>query len=85
MTIKHPCKTCEGEGLLEGVGETTFHIPRGTHEGQVINLKEKGHESHNGKSGDLNLKVKLIHGGHSFWQDGDDLNSHHNLNISDVR
>ena len=84
MTIKHPCKTCKGEGLVEGLVETFVHIPRGSHEGEVLHLKDKGHDSHNGKSGDLHLKLKYIPGGHGFWQEGDDLNSHYNLQISDV-
>lgn len=60
MTIKHPCKTCKGEGLVEGLGEATVVIPRGTSYGDAISIKEKGHDSHNGKSGDLKIQLKVL-------------------------
>lgn len=60
MTIKSPCKTCKGEGLVDGLGESTLVIPRGSSYGDTITIKEKGNDSHNGKSGDLKISLKVM-------------------------
>ena len=82
MTIKYPCNTCKGEGIVDGNGETIVHIPKGSQAGEVLVLKEKGHESYNGKPGDLHIKVDLQKG-QGFWQEGEDINSSHTLTVAE--
>lgn len=80
MTIKHPCQACKGEGIVDGDGEALVHIPRGSQSGERLVVREKGHDSYNGKPGDLVVRLGVRKDGR-FWQEGEDLNSHHLLSV----
>lgn len=58
-------------------------MPKGTREGEELNIKGKGHESFNGTSGNLVLEIKLSPDT-IFSRKGDDVSSEHEISILDA-
>ncbi len=58
--VKNPCPTCFGRGRVTTLSKIRINVPRGTEEGDVLKVPEKGHFGYNGgKPGDLYLRVFL--------------------------
>lgn len=74
MTIKYPCKPCQGEGVETQTFDEFIRIPKGTREGEEITVKGKGHQSFNGDSGDLLICVKVVNDS-LFDRNGDNISS----------
>ena len=60
FSIKNPCKTCKGQGLIRRRKTITVKVPAGINEGQAINMHGQGHAGKNGgPPGDLIVGVTL--------------------------
>ncbi|MFB6159045.1 MAG: molecular chaperone DnaJ [Candidatus Nanohalobium sp.] len=53
------CSECSGEGLTDQKETISVDIPPGVKDGQRLKLNGKGHESRNGRNGDLYLIVHV--------------------------
>lgn len=82
--IKNPCKSCNGTGLREVVEEESFKLGKGIAEGMAFVKRGKGNEvaSADGKSGDLYIVLKEIHG--RFERRGDDVLTTIDVNVFDA-
>jgi molecular chaperone DnaJ len=71
--IKHPCKTCQGAGLVQKERTLAVDIPQGVEEGTRIRLTGEGQAGLNGGTpGDLYIFISV--GPHQLFQrDGHDL------------
>lgn len=59
VVIKHKCKHCHGEGVVNGEEIVDVDIPAGVAEGMVLNVPGKGHAGkHNGISGDIQVLIE---------------------------
>lgn len=59
VVIKHKCKHCHGEGVVNGEEIVDVEIPAGVAEGMVLNVPGKGHAGkHNGISGDIQVLIE---------------------------
>ena len=59
-TIKNPCKTCNGQGLIRRRKTITVKIPAGINAGQAVNMHGQGHAGRNGgPEGDLIVGVSI--------------------------
>ncbi len=71
--IKHPCKTCNGKGVLKKRKKITVSIPEGIDTGMHLKLEGEGNASATGgKPGDL-FVVIFVEKDESFKRDGPDL------------
>jgi molecular chaperone DnaJ len=71
--IKHPCKTCQGAGLVQKERTLSVDIPQGVEEGTRIRLSGEGQAGLNGGTpGDLYIFISVAP--HQIFQrDGHDL------------
>jgi molecular chaperone DnaJ len=60
MTIKYPCTTCQGEGLIEKEVAENIRVKAGIKNGEEIIWKKRGHESTFGNPGDLRVNVTTL-------------------------
>lgn len=60
MTIKYPCKTCNGEGLIEVSVTEKLRINSGVKNGEEVIIKKKGHDSTFGDAGNLKINVTIL-------------------------
>ena len=60
MTIKYPCNTCLGEGLIEIEANEKIRIKAGVKNGEEIIINKKGHESTFGDAGSLKINVTVL-------------------------
>ena len=59
-TVKNPCKTCKGQGLVKRRKTITVKIPAGINAGQAVNMHGQGHAGKNGgPAGDLIIGVSI--------------------------
>lgn len=63
--IKKPCSKCSGKGYLKDKKTLTVDIPSGINTGDVMRLREQGH-NHQGRKGDLFLNIFVKE--HSFFK-----------------
>ena len=60
MTIKYPCKTCNGDGLIEVSNTEKLRINSGVKNGEEVIIKKKGHDSTFGDAGNLKINVTIL-------------------------
>ncbi|MDY6777816.1 MAG: DnaJ C-terminal domain-containing protein [Candidatus Nanohaloarchaea archaeon] len=53
------CDRCGGDGVVEDVEKITVQIPEGVRDGQRLRIRGKGHETRDGRTGDLFLYVTV--------------------------
>lgn len=53
------CEVCNGEGVKKATDTLKIDIPQGVRDGQRLRLRGKGHETRNGRAGDLFAFVDL--------------------------
>lgn len=69
--IKDPCSKCSGKGFMKDKKTLNVDIPSGINTGDVVRLREQGH-NHQGNKGDLFLNISVKP--HSFFKrQGSDL------------
>ncbi len=57
--IKHKCKQCDGEGVVNGEEIVEIQIPAGVAEGMVVNVPGKGHAAKRGGiPGDIQVLIE---------------------------
>ena len=56
-TIKNKCKTCRGEGVVQGEEVVEVNIPRGVDNGMVVTVPGKGNA---GRQGGVNGDIQVI-------------------------
>lgn len=57
--IKHKCKKCGGEGIVDGEEIVEINIPAGVAEGMVVNVPGKGHAAKRGGiPGDIQVLIE---------------------------
>jgi molecular chaperone DnaJ len=70
-----PCRSCSGEGRIQGSEEVSIAIPAGIADGQTLRLRGKGGAGRQGGvSGDLSIRVE-IQPDPRFTRDGEDLHT----------
>lgn len=58
--VKHKCKKCAGEGIVQGEEVIEFSIPAGVDDNMVVTVPGKGGAAkHNGANGDLQVIVHV--------------------------
>ena len=58
--ITHPCKRCEGNGVMPEKKETSIDIPPGVDEDLLLQVHGLGHtEKHTGDTGNLLIQLKI--------------------------
>jgi molecular chaperone DnaJ len=65
FVIKNPCSKCSAKGYVKDKKTLTIDIPQGINNGDVVRLREQGH-NHQGVRGDLFLNVSVKE--HSFFK-----------------
>lgn len=70
--IKHPCKQCNGSGLIEKKHKVKVTIPAGVDTGSKLRLNGEGNDVKEGRSGDLYLFIHVIKD-KLFERRGDDI------------
>ncbi len=63
--IKNPCSKCSAKGFVKDKKTLTVDIPQGINTGDVMRLREQGH-NHQGVKGDLFLNISVKE--HSFFK-----------------
>ncbi len=63
--IKDPCQKCSAKGYVKGKKTLNVEIPQGVNNGDVIRLREQGH-NHTPHKGDLFLNISVKE--HSFFK-----------------
>ncbi len=79
-TIKNPCKSCKGDGVVTTTKEVEVSIPAGVDNGTRLKVQGEGEESfQGGQNGDLYLFINVEP--HNFFE-REEYNLHLNLEIS---
>ena len=71
--IKHKCKYCNGNGVVQGEEVVEVNIPAGVQDGMVLTVSGKGNAGkHNGTNGDIQVFITEEQD-NTFVRDGNDL------------
>jgi molecular chaperone DnaJ len=81
VLVEHPCKACEGAGLVVEQREIDVEVPPGIHDGQRIRVSGEGHAGElGGRSGDVYVLVRVKPDAR-FVREGNDIYSQVDLTI----
>jgi molecular chaperone DnaJ len=58
-TVRNPCMTCYGKGVVHTNVKESISIPKGVDEKMSLRLQKKGNYSTSGQHGDLYVQVKI--------------------------
>lgn len=73
QTIKHPCGTCKGTGVVKENSKISVHIPAGIQDGMTLRVEGGGEQGLRGApAGDLHLNIH-VKTDSRFARDGDDV------------